>query len=240
MVYAPPVRGADHAVAAGCRRPDPAAPRLCEGGSPSLALGSPAPDFTLPGIDGTHAFARRLREQPGPGHRLHVQHLPGVAVVRGTPQEAARRLSGQGRRRVVAINPNKPEALQLADLGHTDVGESLDDMKIRAAHRPHRVSRTSPTATPRRSRGSSASWPRRRSSCSIRRARCGTRGESTTTRVEIAVTSRRRAQRDRRAARGRQVRFRRAHDGGRAARSRERCSAAGPGPSSWPVRAARP
>jgi len=36
---------------------------------------------------------------------------------------------------VVAINPNKPAAIRLADLGHTDVGESLDDMKVRAADR---------------------------------------------------------------------------------------------------------
>ena len=36
---------------------------------------------------------------------------------------------------VVAVNPNSPPAMQLADLGYSDVGESLDDMKVRAAHR---------------------------------------------------------------------------------------------------------
>lgn len=36
---------------------------------------------------------------------------------------------------VIAINPNAPGAIQLADLAHTDVGETLDDMKVRAAHR---------------------------------------------------------------------------------------------------------
>jgi hypothetical protein len=35
----------------------------------------------------------------------------------------------------VAINPDRPAALRLADLGHTDVGETLDDMKLRAEHR---------------------------------------------------------------------------------------------------------
>ena len=36
---------------------------------------------------------------------------------------------------LVAINPNKPAALELQDLSFSDVGESLDDMKARAAHR---------------------------------------------------------------------------------------------------------
>ena len=36
---------------------------------------------------------------------------------------------------LVAINPNRPAALQLQDLSFSDVGESLDDMKARGAHR---------------------------------------------------------------------------------------------------------
>ena len=36
---------------------------------------------------------------------------------------------------LVAINPNNPKALRLDEMSHTDVGESLDDMKTRAAHR---------------------------------------------------------------------------------------------------------
>ena len=36
---------------------------------------------------------------------------------------------------LVAVNPNRPAALQLHDLSFSDVGESLDDMKTRAAHR---------------------------------------------------------------------------------------------------------
>ncbi len=36
---------------------------------------------------------------------------------------------------VVAINPNRPAAMQAADLAHSDVGETLDDMKQRAAYR---------------------------------------------------------------------------------------------------------
>ena len=36
---------------------------------------------------------------------------------------------------LVAVNPNRPAALQLQDLSFSDVGESLDDMNARVAHR---------------------------------------------------------------------------------------------------------
>ena len=102
-------------------------------GSPSLALGSPAPDFTLPGVDGR-------------SHSLHDYVSSRVLVIVFTCNTCAasqlyearlNRLHDDYRDKgvaVVAINPNQPEALQLADLGYTDVGESLDDMKIRATH----------------------------------------------------------------------------------------------------------
>jgi peroxiredoxin len=35
----------------------------------------------------------------------------------------------------VAIQPNSPKALRLDEMGYTDVGDSLEDMKVRAAHR---------------------------------------------------------------------------------------------------------
>ena len=79
-------------------------------------------------------LACRLRRQPRPRHRLHVQSLSGVAVVRSADREALRGLPDQGVA-VVAINPDNPKALRLDELSHTDVGESLDDMKTRAEHR---------------------------------------------------------------------------------------------------------
>ena len=50
--------------------------------------------------------------------------------------------------------------MQLADLSYTDVGESLEDMKARAAHR-HLDTRIFQTARLRRFRSSSASSPPR-------------------------------------------------------------------------------
>jgi thiol-disulfide isomerase/thioredoxin len=36
---------------------------------------------------------------------------------------------------LVAINPNDPKAVHLSEMGHTDVGDTLDEMKLRAAYR---------------------------------------------------------------------------------------------------------
>ena len=77
---------------------------------------------------------------------------------------------------VVAINPNAPAAMQLADLGYSDVGETLDDMKAPRRRSAAPAIPISRTARIRRSRRSSASSRRHTSSSSIRRARCATKG----------------------------------------------------------------
>ena len=34
---------------------------------------------------------------------------------------------------VIAIHPNDPNAVHLSEMGHTDIGDTLEEMKIRAA-----------------------------------------------------------------------------------------------------------
>jgi len=102
--------------------------------SPRLALGSPAPDFTLPGIDGrTHA----LRDYSN-ARVLAVVFTCNTCPSSQLYESRLRKLHDDYRGRgvtVVAINPNAPGAMELADLGYSDVGETLDDMKLRATHR---------------------------------------------------------------------------------------------------------
>jgi peroxiredoxin len=107
----------------------------CRGSeAPHLAIGAPAPEFSLPGIDGK---SHTLREYAG-SRVLAVVFTGNSCPVSQQYEARIRKLHedyhGKGVS-VVAINPNAPAAMQLADLGYSDVGETLDDMKRRAADR---------------------------------------------------------------------------------------------------------
>ncbi len=101
---------------------------------PTLALGSPAPDFNLPGIDGkTH----RLAEYSGAKVLAVVftcNHCPTAQLYESRIKKLADDFRGRGVM-LVAIQPNNPNAIRLDELGYTDVSDSLDDMKVRAAYR---------------------------------------------------------------------------------------------------------
>jgi peroxiredoxin len=101
---------------------------------PRLALGSPAPDFSLPGVDGKSHSLRDYADS----RLLAVVFTCNTCPASQLYESRIRKLRDDYRSKgvtVVAINPNKPAAMPLVDLGHSDVGESLDDMKLRAAHR---------------------------------------------------------------------------------------------------------
>jgi thiol-disulfide isomerase/thioredoxin len=101
---------------------------------PTLAIGSPAPGFSLPGIDGkTH----RLADYSGPKVLVIVftcNHCPTAQLYEDRIKRLAEDYQGKGVA-LVAIEPNDPEAVRLSELGYTDVGDSLEDMKIRAKYR---------------------------------------------------------------------------------------------------------
>lgn len=105
-----------------------------EHGPPPLAIGSPAPDFCLPGIDGkTHCLA-----EYGSAKVLVIaftcNHCPTAQLY----ETRIKQLAGDYRDRgvtLVAIQPNNPMAVRLDEMGYTDLGDSFDDMKIRAAYR---------------------------------------------------------------------------------------------------------
>ena len=106
----------------------------CGADQPKLPRGAQAPDFSLPGIDGkTHTLGEYA------GSRVLAVVFTGNACPASQLYESRlRQLSADYRDKgvtLVAINPNKPAALQPQDLSFSDVGESLDDMKARASHR---------------------------------------------------------------------------------------------------------
>src|SRR3954464_1329162 len=101
---------------------------------PILAIGSPAPDFSLPGVDGKihklgdYASARILAIV------FECNHCPVSQLYESRIEKLYRDSRGKGVA-FVAINPNNPKSIRLNELGYTDVTDSLDEMKIRTAFR---------------------------------------------------------------------------------------------------------
>jgi len=100
---------------------------------PILAIGSPAPDFSLPGIDGK---VHTLSEYKDPilVVMFICDHCPTSQLYEGRMKKLVADYAAKGVG-FVAINPNDPKAVALSELGYTDVSDSLDEMKIRAEYR---------------------------------------------------------------------------------------------------------
>ena len=101
---------------------------------PILATGSPAPDFALPGVDGKTHRLSDFRGSPLLMVMFICNHCPTSQLYEGRMK---RLVADYGKKGVafVAIQPNDPKAVRLSELGYTDVSDSLEEMKIRAAHR---------------------------------------------------------------------------------------------------------
>ena len=101
---------------------------------PVLPIGSPLPDFALPGVDGkTH----KAGEYAG-GKVLAVvfesNHCPVSQLYEGRIEKLYEDYRRKGVT-LVAINPNNPKTVRLDELGYTDVTDSLPEMKLRAGLR---------------------------------------------------------------------------------------------------------
>jgi thiol-disulfide isomerase/thioredoxin len=101
---------------------------------PTLAIGSAAPDFCLPGVDGqTHCL-----KEYAPSKVLVIaficNHCPTSQLYEMRIKQIAEDYKDKGVV-VVAIEPNNPDAVLLNEMGYTDVGDSFEDMKTRAEFR---------------------------------------------------------------------------------------------------------
>ncbi len=107
----------------------------CGGGKPEgLPAGFRAPDFTLPGADGRPHSLRDFADSRVLAIVFTCNTCPVSQRYEGRIRKLYEDYRGKGVA-VVAINPNAPAAMRLSDLSHSDVGETLEDMKARAADR---------------------------------------------------------------------------------------------------------
>jgi len=101
---------------------------------PILAVGSPAPNFELPGTDGAVHKLSDYSASPVVVVIFTCNHCPIAQMYeRRIAQLAAdykdRRVS------VVAIEPNDPKAITIDELDSSDISDSLEEMRIRAQYK---------------------------------------------------------------------------------------------------------
>jgi thiol-disulfide isomerase/thioredoxin len=101
---------------------------------PTLPIGSPAPDFCLPGIDGAKHCLKDYAGSKILVVAFTCNHCPTAQLYEKRIQQLADDYKDKGVK-LVAIEPNNPEAVELGEMGYTDVGDSFEDMKIRAEYR---------------------------------------------------------------------------------------------------------
>ena len=100
----------------------------------TLAIGSPAPAFSLAGADGkTHALAE-YASSPVLVVVFTCNHCPASQLYEQRIQQLHKDYSGRGVA-IVAINPDGPKTVGLQELAYTDVPDTLAGMTERAKHR---------------------------------------------------------------------------------------------------------
>jgi peroxiredoxin len=101
---------------------------------PILPIGSPAPDFALPGIDGkTHKLSEYSKARIL-AIVFECNHCPMSQLYEARIDKLYKAYRDKGVT-FVAINPNNPKSIRLNEQGYTDVNDSLEEMKIRAKFR---------------------------------------------------------------------------------------------------------
>ena len=101
---------------------------------PVLATGSAAPDFSLAGTDGRTYRLADFAGSKALAVVFQCNHCPVSQLYESRIQQLHADYASRGVA-FVAINPESAAGLRDEDLAHSDVGETYEEMKIRAAHR---------------------------------------------------------------------------------------------------------
>ena len=99
-----------------------------------LSIGDRAPDFDLPGVDDKNHRLEDFADAKVLVVIFTCNHCPTAQayedrIIKLHHDFKARQVA------IVAISPNDAQAVRLDELGYTDLGDSLEDMKLRAAEK---------------------------------------------------------------------------------------------------------
>jgi thiol-disulfide isomerase/thioredoxin len=97
----------------------------------TLPVGAQAPGFNLPGVDGKNYTLEDFGEYEFLVVVFTCNHCPTAQAYENRIIQAVNDYKEKGVG-FVAISPNSPAALSLSELGYSDLGDDLEDMKIRA------------------------------------------------------------------------------------------------------------
>jgi peroxiredoxin len=97
----------------------------------TLAIGDAAPDFKLPGVDGRDYTLASFKDAKLLAVVFTCNHCPTAQAYEQRISKLHADYKDKGVA-LVCISPNDPLAVRLDELGYTDVGDSLEDMKLRA------------------------------------------------------------------------------------------------------------
>ena len=97
----------------------------------TLTIGAAAPNFSLPGIDGKTYSLSSFKNASVLVIVFTCNHCPTAQAYEERMIRLTKDYSSKGVA-VVAIMPNDPAAVRLDELGYTDMGDTFDEMKLRA------------------------------------------------------------------------------------------------------------
>jgi len=100
----------------------------------TLEIGEAAPAFKLPGVDGRDHSLDDFKDAKLLLVVFTCNHCPTAQAYEGRIAQLHADYKDRGVA-LVAISPNDDQAVRLDELGYTDLGDSLADMKLRAEER---------------------------------------------------------------------------------------------------------
>lgn len=97
----------------------------------TLSIGSDAPNFTLTGVDGETYTLASFSKSPVLAIVFTCNHCPTAQAYEDRLIQLTNDYKNKGVA-VVAISPNDPNSVSLDELGYSDLGDSFEEMKLRA------------------------------------------------------------------------------------------------------------